>query len=220
MRPITSYLKPAATRLQPARPSWKCIRPIVVRKADSEISHHQASAKSEPWSGSTSVSKRRRNPAWSNDAGVDYALALQLQEEEKDNQRRAQAAQHQQEDEPSRQFLERESASTSEQRLASTPELRLTSTSESRLAVHAVRKFDEEEVQPPRDTGWNVDGEEDSLAHLLSIQPSQSRNGEAGDLSNVFIRIAAQAMGGLDNALWIVQTSIPAQCASRRSVTL
>ncbi|TIA09388.1 hypothetical protein D6C80_08651 [Aureobasidium pullulans] len=60
----------------------------------------------------------------------------------------------------------------------------------------------------------------DPQAHLLSIQPSQSRNGEAGDLSNVFIRIAAQAMGGLDNALWIVQTSIPAQCASRRSVTL
>ncbi|THV68138.1 hypothetical protein D6D28_06951 [Aureobasidium pullulans] len=43
---------------------------------------------------------------------ADLALALQLQEEEEDNQRRAQAARRQQEDELSRQFLERESASS------------------------------------------------------------------------------------------------------------
>ncbi|KAG9927568.1 hypothetical protein KCU98_g21151, partial [Aureobasidium melanogenum] len=52
---------------------------------------------------------------------ADLALALQLQEEEEDQQRRAQAERRRQEDELSRQFLERESASsgrspTSEQR--------------------------------------------------------------------------------------------------------
>ncbi|KAI5246476.1 hypothetical protein E4T43_02624 [Aureobasidium subglaciale] len=43
---------------------------------------------------------------------ADMALALQLQEEEEDGQRRAQAARRRQEDELSRQFLERESATS------------------------------------------------------------------------------------------------------------
>lgn len=49
----------------------------------------------------------------------------------------------------------------------------------------------------------------DSQAHLLNyptFSTSQRRNGETGDLSNVCTRIAAQAMGGLDNALWIDRT--------------
>ncbi|THW76797.1 hypothetical protein D6D17_10405 [Aureobasidium pullulans] len=140
---------------------------IVVEESDSETfqSQRQPSAKHPAWNLDEDDDEDQppRNPTRINDADGDYALALQLQAEEEDNQRRAQAAQHQQEDELSRQFLERDSASTSEQRLASTPELHLTSTLESRLAVHAVRNFDEEEVQPPRDSGWNVDGEEDPL---------------------------------------------------------
>jgi hypothetical protein len=43
---------------------------------------------------------------------ADLALALQLQEEEEDQQRRAQASRRREEDELSRQFLERESASS------------------------------------------------------------------------------------------------------------
>jgi hypothetical protein len=53
-------------------------------------------------------------PAGSEQEDADLALALQLQEEEEDSQRRSQAARRQQEDELSRQFLERESVSSAQ----------------------------------------------------------------------------------------------------------
>ncbi|KAI4721975.1 hypothetical protein E4T48_01719 [Aureobasidium sp. EXF-10727] len=65
--------------------------------------------------GSTSAASQSQPPAeprghGSEQEDADLALALQLQEEEEDQQRRAQAARRRQEDELSRQFLERESA--------------------------------------------------------------------------------------------------------------
>ncbi|KAG9758416.1 hypothetical protein KCU73_g3910, partial [Aureobasidium melanogenum] len=76
--------------------------------------------------GATADSSQSQPPAeprghGSEQEDADLALALQLQEEEEDQQRRAQAERRRQEDELSRQFLERESASsgrspTSEQR--------------------------------------------------------------------------------------------------------
>ncbi|THW82600.1 hypothetical protein D6D18_08366, partial [Aureobasidium pullulans] len=164
------HFKPAATS-QRARPGSVVDTAIVVEESDSETlqSQRQPSAKHPAWNLDEDDDEDQppRNPARINDADGDYALALQLQAEEEDNQRRAQAAQDQQEDELSRQFLERESVSTSEQRLASTTnsESRLpsTSTPELRLPVQPAWKLDEEEVQPPEDSGWSVNGEEDPL---------------------------------------------------------
>ncbi|THW11145.1 hypothetical protein D6D24_07409, partial [Aureobasidium pullulans] len=147
------YFKPAATS-QRARPGSVVDTAIVVEESDSETfqSHRQPSAKHPAWNLDEDDDEDQppRNPARINDADGDYALALQLQAEEEDNQRRAQAAQDQQEDELSRQFLE-------QSRLPST------STPELRLPVQPAWKFDEEEVQPPEDSGWSVNGEEDPL---------------------------------------------------------
>jgi hypothetical protein len=67
--------------------------------------------------GTTSASTQPQPPTEphghsSEQEDADLALALQLQEEEEDEQRRADASRRRQEDELSRQFLERESASS------------------------------------------------------------------------------------------------------------
>ncbi|THZ15187.1 hypothetical protein D6C91_06927 [Aureobasidium pullulans] len=48
-----------------------------------------------------------------------------------------------------------------------------------RLQIHPVWKFDEEEVQPPRDSGWSVNGEEDPL--VRNDDGDEDKEGEAAE---------------------------------------